>query len=481
MPVLGKLLRFRADWVELASALGFRTWTSRTPCPFCSCTQDNMHVYSTDERGVPWRVRTHADLLQEMQRCTVHVSVSHEKAAQLQAALFVDDREAGLQGRGLREAVPDVQAHGHTGALDLQPGDRLEVGGSCTDAHEDVSRLRNADLHFFRTSVATFLSHVSPLFMHITLEGVDLDVMHTVDLGVAQYVAGVAFAQILLADGYDTRARVRGALLSRGIVRMRDRLRAWYGQHPEFTRIDRLTLFAAIGPNINNPVVHAKAAESRGLLHFAAEEMRRSRVADTSDAAQYSARAAEHVVEFYAMIKGAGPALPPGAAERLMEVVVGCNTLFVRAGGRLRPKFHLWWHLCARMRASGNAAYYSTYPDETFNGVLKRAAAQRKGAAFTVGLLKAILPLVLCREHGLMNPIGAKRPRRAYARTAAAPARGPRPAPAASCARPPSAPGGLPRRAAGGWGRLRGGPTAADAAAALRARDAARRAPRHGG
>ena len=50
-------------------------------------------------------------------------------------------------------------------------------------------------------------------------------------------------------------------------------------------------------------------------------------------------------------------------------------SMYMRAGGTARPKFHLMIHLIQRIGRLGNPKYYVTYMDESWNGVLAKIAA----------------------------------------------------------------------------------------------------------
>ena len=50
------------------------------------------------------------------------------------------------------------------------------------------------------------------------------------------------------------------------------------------------------------------------------------------------------------------------------------TVLFERAGGILRPKHHLMLHCLRRSGFLGNPRYYTTYRDESLNGVVARIA-----------------------------------------------------------------------------------------------------------
>ena len=57
-------------------------------------------------------------------------------------------------------------------------------------------------LVFFRRKEHCCITALNPLFDIITLDNVVLDVLHTLDIGVAQYFAGAVFAVVILSGMY---------------------------------------------------------------------------------------------------------------------------------------------------------------------------------------------------------------------------------------------------------------------------------------
>ena len=88
----------------------------------------------------------------------------------------------------------------------LQKGDRLEPGGDVHDTHMDMATLPPGSRPvFFRPGgPVTFWSPVWPLVPH---RSVLMDLLHIVDAGVCQYVAGAIFGTLLAHDAYATRHR----------------------------------------------------------------------------------------------------------------------------------------------------------------------------------------------------------------------------------------------------------------------------------
>ena len=60
--------------------------------------------------------------------------------------------------------------------------------------------------------------------------------------------------------------------------------------------------------------------------------------------------------------------------EQLLQHYLRFLTLYLKAGGVWRPKCHLLLHLILRALVQGNPRLYSTYRDESLNGVIAKIA-----------------------------------------------------------------------------------------------------------
>ena len=59
--------------------------------------------------------------------------------------------------------------------------------------------------------------------------------------------------------------------------------------------------------------------------------------------------------------------------------------LYLRTGGTCLPKYHLMMHMLHRVAIHGNPSSYSTYRDESLNGVLAKIARSCHRSAFGFG------------------------------------------------------------------------------------------------
>ena len=95
----------------------------------------------------------------------------------------MDNRKNGLKGRVLRDSVGGLQA-----------GDRLEGGEGVRTTFENVGKLEDSKLLFWRRVDTSFFNFWPPLLDVMRGDCVFGDVLHTLDAGVCQYCAGTVFA-----------------------------------------------------------------------------------------------------------------------------------------------------------------------------------------------------------------------------------------------------------------------------------------------
>ena len=107
---------------------------------------------------------------------------------------MVDGRRNGVSGRCLVEDFPE---------LGLTAGHRLLPEGEIIDVWQLEHLETPVQMAFFNARGDQGLNAICPLFSVVgfSVEAVQLDAMHVLDLGVAQYLIG-AVLQTLLAENY---------------------------------------------------------------------------------------------------------------------------------------------------------------------------------------------------------------------------------------------------------------------------------------
>ena len=163
-------------------------------------------------------------------------------------------------------------------------------------------------------------------------------------------------------------------LLERGVRAMRARLHSWYDRNPARTRVGNLTVGMVLGTKgtIYRPCLRAKGAESRTLAFFARDELQCwVHTIDTTEA-RLLLGACNNLCSFYNVLERGGRVLTVTEGRELVGHVLNYNTLFSRSGRTLAPKNHLWLHLAQQAARNGNPKFFSTYPDESLNGIIAK-------------------------------------------------------------------------------------------------------------
>lgn len=152
-----------------------------------------------------------------------------------------------------------------------------------------------------------------------------------------------------------------------------------------------------------------KAAEAHGLLEFAVELL------------QFLAPEFQRIggakLDEYILLLAAGQ-----AALELDQILASCQfditeeskndmfdsylsfgILFERAGGDIKPKFHLLLHCFASSFEKGNPRYYTTYQDESLNGVIAGIAASSHRRNWQATIHRKINMLTALGLHAAMH------------------------------------------------------------------------------
>lgn len=390
----GSLALFGADLEAYTSILGFNAVTAAAnPCMKCITGKPQLHDYSGEHVHAE---RADAAMASAIAATRIVAHCGPATAMAVQQQLWLDKRKQGGRGRAIRNQVL-VLAPGRPVVI-LQPGDRLSVGGSVKDSHADVSQLQRypAELHFFRRNDASFIRYWCPLFLAsvLTSSGCALDAMHTVDLGVTQYVAGEIFKLIIESNVFQVPASTAEARLDNHVLAINERLRLWSrtAVAEGLCVVQRLTLGILLGARrLHRPCVSAKAAESKALFyfaHFLLQQCLGEVVAQFMPKAQSLLRASQALHEWYATILNHGFVLPARASEQLVALALEHNRALICAGVRPAPKHHMFFELSRQSRKLGNPRYYTTYPDETMNKLMKDLARSAHGSTLPQAVLR---------------------------------------------------------------------------------------------
>lgn len=290
------------------------------------------------------------------------------------------------------------------GARQLQKHDVFDPLGGY-DTHMDLTQLpAGTVLRFWRPS-ASFLKFRSPLWDVLPPQNLLVDLLHTVDLGVCQYVGGHIMAFILREDLLQSGARSMKVRQSLQLPMLNARYSQWFRSpgwgRDESSRITELGWSNLLGTGgLKRPSLGAKGAESRALFLFLADLLQEVHVHATPSklpTGKTLLGAAKCLALWLQIVVCTGGRMPAELLDQAAAQQRNCCTLFRSGGGALRPKFHQWRHLTLQQYKSGNCRMTSTYTDETFNQLVVRFATRAKPARFAISVLEHYFLLQLAR------------------------------------------------------------------------------------
>jgi hypothetical protein len=123
-----------------------------------------------------------------------------------------------------------------------------------------------------------------------------------------------------------------------------------------------------------NPVLKAKASESRHLLDFAVGLVEQHQAALEPDVARFMLASGRAAMEVNRIIRVSDRLMDSGTQQNLLDAYVRHLEMYIRAGGWLVPKHHLFVHCIQRICYLGNPRFYTCYKDESLNGVVVKIA-----------------------------------------------------------------------------------------------------------
>lgn len=262
-----------------------------------------------------------------------------------------------------------------------------------------------------------------PGFSHETIRG---DVMHVVNLGVAQWALGSCFIQLLEVGAFGgerlpANARLRTAYRQFRQFTAKHRIKT---SQPRFTlsRLGRSTLGAK-----QFPIFKGKAWNTRCVCAWLSEVATANKDKDGRNGT-LRALCIFHLASWFAELEETGRHLNAAEAESLKNH----GLQFLRAYGELaknaiekrawlyplRPKLHKLHHICLDLlKEEYNPRFYCCYTDEDFCGQMKRIAVKvhrRRMAERTLQRYRIMLGILWreCRE----GTLSENRTRRTAAR-----------------------------------------------------------------
>lgn len=252
-------------------------------------------------------------------------------------------------------------------------------------------------LSFFDVVGDHGLTFASPLFdiTGFSIELIHLDVMHVLDLGVSQYLAGAVLRE--LVENNFCRSTAAYAEMRRFdcIKALRKHLASFYKEDvPERStrsRIGRLTL-PMLGTQRAKPRLHSKAAECRHLIPLLVKLCDDYSVF-LGERGAYLRVCCKSMHDFYQTMAAEKRDMSEPGLQRLQNSMVRFLINWKAYAGHLVYKHHCFWHLAERARRHGNPRYYWTYADEGENRVMGTVAKRLHGSMnFYLSFLQRVLP-----------------------------------------------------------------------------------------
>ena len=388
----GALVEMRADLLEYVSALGFKQWQDCDhPCFLCDCSKANLWSFPPSMMvDPPWTNRDEAAYNEAVQDAVLkRLIVSPAMLRQLCSLLWFDARKNKPSGYHLRQALPE---------LDLPYGARLVEDGALVDIHAVADVTLPAVLTFFHTQGNHGLNFVCPMFSvpGFSISALTLDVMHVLDLGVSQYLAGAVFAT-LIQNNFAKSDHVYVDMMRRqNLFHLRRRLSAYYRSlvRPRGTmsQIGKLTL--PMLSSLAKPRLKSKAAECRNLIPLL-PQLCAENPDSLGDRSVHLQACCTALAQFYDVMQAEPRIMSPGGLRDLQSSMCRCLNHWKLFGGHIVFKHHCVWHMVERAPRHGNPKYYWTYADEQQNRVMKSVAQSLHGGnTFYLTFLQKVLPEV---------------------------------------------------------------------------------------
>ena len=391
----GQAAHTGADWEALADSFGQRRWNHLLcPCPWCDCNLGGMHNYNMQHK-----LLTRADYDSEMEKSEVIATLDSPGLADaLQEALQPDLKINGSHGRALKYGV------GH-----LKAGLRLEASREVPDNFVDIRTLTiGTRLHFYKPDNSNRLRFWCALFYcyHFGSEAAlepDAqvgDLLHTVDGGASQYLSGAIFdlfikhaVQIFNIAG----GRVE-VVRKRAVVELRSCIQKW-ARTPEGKKYGDVyvELHNLIGGGAE-PCVVAKAMDSRALFFFARHILSQhiriflmlpDDVDDVAAKANTLLASAGALAQWYEIIFKYGYQIPRHECAQAVRLAKKSVNLYCTATGyNAKPKHHALVDMSRLLWRTGNPKMFSTYMDESFNGLIGNLARSVHPSTLAIRVLR---------------------------------------------------------------------------------------------
>ena len=208
--------------------------------------------------------------------------------------------------------------------------------------------------------------------LDLKLEGVMIDVLHTVDQGVASHLIANVLCEVCdLLPGSTQKERAKV---------LNEMLIAWYKEHKHHHKIDGELTWTTLKSSGDWPKLKAKAAATRHMMDFAREQA--AKYNSGSDHDQKRLACCDLLQRFYGIIKEEGEFLTFGAKREIRVLGNRFVQIYLQLASealannermwKMSPKFHLFIHVCELSHI--NPRYTWCYADEDLQKHVKHIA-----------------------------------------------------------------------------------------------------------
>ena len=210
------------------------------------------------------------------------------------------------------------------------------------------------------------------------LECIMVDVLHTVDQGVASHVIANIFWIVVIIRG-----AFGGANIPDKIARLNNAVKKWYSDNRITSKLQGKLTEGRLRPDGKYPKLKAKAACTRHLAAFALHLITLYHDGSTDD--DLAKAVCTLLVRFYEILDSQSQFLDPFVRDEIpvlgQKMAQMYATLARRAFDRnvrlwkMHPKLHMWEHLTEEQAIEfGNPRYWWTYADEDLVGLMTEVA-----------------------------------------------------------------------------------------------------------
>ena len=380
----------RADMPGYTGPMGFRASSHVTHgCCVCNVKKESLcELENVTLDGGPaelFDTEQYRALLEEFRHVVTISSPADVRAVLTDGRLEYDHRKQnGFMGRTLKGEV--TLSSGEM----LIPGDRLHPSRLLRDVGDFENQPKSAypfKCLFWRLGdpKTARLIHHSPLMdiPGVGMQSYAIDILHTWHLGGIPRYCGTALWAILRSDAYahDLPEHLYAEdVMHIKMLRLRSDLwlhyKAMQRSDPTWrkkaSQVWNLTL-EMLGKEWN-PVLRAKASESRHLLDFCVKVVEAKQANLDPNCAGFllaGGRAAQTVND---IMRDSPQIMSVDDQQRLLDAYIRHCTMHIRSGGNFVPKHHLMLHCIQRIAVLGNPRWYHCYHDESLNGVVKKIA-----------------------------------------------------------------------------------------------------------